>query len=213
MHQLTAEFKAHFKECKQVLLYKKGKDSAVVTFYIFAGNGGIPKSLIEEAEERFKELDVEVECIDLFNDPPRVLPVGYPSGFQTLPTSAAADISKVIRRNLARFSQHSNITGIHPSFKVKDFQQTNTPCIAVYVLGKGCVPLGEHRIPSKIEGFPVDVLEGFWFECTDDLVILEPQESSIPLELGVSIGMGEIIFCTTNTVVIYLNNFVGEVSH
>lgn len=194
MHQLTAEFKAHFKECKQVLLYKKGKDSAVVTFYVFAGNGGIPKSLIEEAEERFKELDVEVECIDLFNDPPRVLPVGYPSGFQTLPTSAAADISKVIRRNLARFSQHSNITGIHPSFKVKDFQQTHTPCIAVYVLGKGCVPLGEHRIPCVIGGFPVDILEGFWFECTDDLVILRPQESRKPLKLGVSIGMGEIIF-------------------
>ena len=190
IHQETQKFEAQHRECIRVLPYK-GEDSAVVVkLYVLTGADGISKSLREKAEDCFKAPNVKLEWIDLYNDPPGFLPVYSPSEFQTLAMvdpGAAAEIFKVISSNLESFDQHSNITAIHPSLKVKGWKQTSTPCIAVYVLGKGCVPLGEHGIVSEIGGYPVDVVDGFWSKCFD-LNILDTQKSAKSLEPGMSIG-------------------------
>ena len=192
IRERAVEFEAQHREyCIQVLPYEGEDSTVVVKFYVLAGADGIPKSLKIAAERCFNALNVKLEWIDLFNDPPRFPPVYSPSGFQPLEVvnaEAADEIFKVIDRNLELFDQHSNITAIYPSWKVKDCVQTSIPCITVYVLGKGCVPLGERDIPSEICGYPVDVMDGFWFECINDLDILNSQKSAKPLELGVSIG-------------------------
>ena len=190
MRERAAEFEARHRECIRVLLYKEEESPVVVKFYMLAGADGIPKSLKITAERCFNAPNVELKWIDLFNDPPRFLPVYSPSEFQThamVDTRAAAEIFKVISSNLELFDRHSNITAIHPSLKIKDWEQTSTPCIAVYVLDKGCVPLGERDIVSEIGGYPVDVVDGFWFECFD-LNILDTQMSDESLEPGISIG-------------------------
>ena len=188
IHEETLKFEAQHRECIRVLPYKGEYSTVVLKFYVLAGADGIPQSLKIAAEECFNALNVKLEWIDLFNDPPRFPPVYSPSGFPTLAlvnAGAATEISKVISRNLELFDGHSNITAVYPSWKVKDCEQTNLPCITVYVLGKGYVPLDEDDIPSEICGFPVDVMDGFWFECIGSV---DTQEPAIPLKLGVSIG-------------------------
>ena len=188
IHEETLKFEVQYKECVRVLPYE-GEDSAVVVkFYVLAGADGISESLRNAAEDCFKAPNVELKWIDLFNDPPRLPPVYSPSGFPTLAlvnAGAATEISKVINSNMELFDRHSNITAVYPSWKVKDGEQTNRPCITVYVLGKGCVPLDEDDIPSEICGYPVDVMDGFWFECIGSVDTKEPVK---PLKLGVSIG-------------------------
>ena len=191
IHQETVKFEAQYRECIRVLPYKGEDSTVVVKFYVLVGADGIPQSLKIAAEECFNRQNVKLEWIDLLNDRPRFPPVYSPSGFPTLAmvdAKAAAEISKVISSNMELFDQHRNITTIHPSWKVKDCEQKKVPCVTVYVLGKGCVPLGEEDIPSEICGYLVDVMDGFWFECIDYLDILRNQEPAIPLKLGVSIG-------------------------
>ena len=207
IRERAAEFEAQHRECIRVLPYE-GEDSTVVLkFYVLAGADGIPQSLKITAERCFNALNVKLEWIDLFNDRSPFPPVYSPSEFQTLPllnAEADAKISKVIKKNLKLFSQHSNITAICPSLKVRNCKQTSIPCIAVYVLGKGCVPLGEDNIRPQIDGYPVDVMDGFWFECTDGLDILDTQRSAKPLKLGVSIGTVQQVCSKGNYIVIMM---------
>ncbi|XP_053386517.1 uncharacterized protein LOC123538824 [Mercenaria mercenaria] len=62
--------------------------------------------------------------------------------------------------------KHSNINVILPSFKKsKGFYSDNhsivdEPCIALYILVKGYIPINEDPFPQELDGFKVDVLEG-----------------------------------------------------
>ena len=197
----TVKFEADHDECVRVLPYKGKDGQLVVGLYVYYGKSGIPKELEPAAEESFGDMDVNLEWFDLYNKSWRVLnvtPLEYPSGKPNrLKPEKGDEISATIRKNLDIFSKHRNITAVQPSFKVTKTKQTADPCIAVYVLGKGRIPLGESEIPRTIDGFPVDIVDGFWLEAVETWKPNEAQKQCEGLPLGISIGIKGVEGCGT----------------
>ena len=195
--KLTKKFEEEHKECVCVLPYRKECDQVEVCLYVCNGKSGILEDLKEAAEEVFAHKRVDVRCLDLYNKGSRVLKVKnleYPSGKPgRLEGDEVDKINDIISENLHVFSNHRNATAIQPSLKVTESKQTTESCITVYVLGKGCIPIGESVIPQNVGGYPVDVVDGFWYPT-----VRKPWESWKPndtqtsfthLRLGASIGV------------------------
>ena len=189
----TMKFEADHDECVRVLPYKDKDGQLVVRLYVYHGKSGIPKELEAAAQEWFGEMDVNLEFFDLYNKPSRVLnfsPLEYPSGKPNrLDAENVDNITEIISRNLDIFSKHRNITALQPSFKVTNSSQTANSCIAVYVLGKGHIPLGESEIPRTVDGCLLDIVDGFWFEAGSPWTPNKAQEQFEVLPWGISIGV------------------------
>ena len=189
----TVKFEADHDECVRVLPYKDKDGQLVVQLYVYHDKSGIPKELEAAAHECFGEMEVTLEFFDLYNKPSRVLnvsPLEYPSGKPNrLDVEKVDEITQIISRNLDIFSKHRNITAMQPSFKVTNSSQTANSCIAVYVLGKGRIPLGESEIPRTVDGCLLDIVDGFWFEAGDPWKPNKAQEQFEVLPWGISIGV------------------------
>ncbi|KAL9965622.1 hypothetical protein ACROYT_G029450 [Oculina patagonica] len=187
----TMEFEAGHEECLRVCPYIKDGE-VVVHFYVYSGTLRIPAALITAAEELFGEMGVKLEWSDLYNNADDVLnvtPIEYPSGEPNrLEASQVDEIDKIINKNLHVFSKHRNITAVQPSFKVTKSVQTKEACVAVYVLGKGNIPIGESTIPSTIGSYPVDIVNGFFLRTVAPEKPNEAQEPMEVLCLGASIA-------------------------
>ena len=149
---------------------------------------GIPKRLEADAQKFFRETGVELKWSNMKNHTykkPNIVSVD----FKQLEVSQVNGISKIINRNLPLFSKHRNITAIQPSLKVTNLEQTNDPCIRVYVLGKGRVPFGESEIPNSVDDCPVDIVNGFWCETSDTPRFPTAHNQEKYLRLGASIGI------------------------
>ena len=197
---LTKKFEAEHEECLRVLPYKD-KGHLEVRLYVYTVETGLQskQNLEAAAQKCFGEMGVSLEWLDLYNKASTVLnvtPVEYPSGKPNrLEANEVDEISKIISKNLHIFSNHRNITAVQPSFKVsRDLNQqfksiqTPDPCIAVYVLGKGRIPLSESEIPQIVHDYPVDIVDGFWFEAVETWMPNEAQQQLEDLQLGASIG-------------------------
>ena len=183
----TTTFEAKHKECIRVLPYTNASGQVYVQLYVFCDKNGIPKELKADAQELFGETGVELRWTNLYNyasNIPNIVSVD----FKQLEVSQVNYVSKIINKNLPVFSKHRNITAIHPSLKVTNSKQTNDPCIRVYVLGKGDIPLGESEIPNSVEDFPVDIVDGFWCETLGTPKPLTAHRQEKYLRLGASIG-------------------------
>ena len=183
----TTTFEAEHKECIRVLPYTNASGRVYVQLYVFCDKNGIPKELKADAQEFFGETGVELRWTNLYNyasNIPNIVSVD----FKQLEVSQVNDVSKIINKNLHVFSKHRNITAIQPSLKETNSKQTNDPCIRVYVLGKGRVPLGESEIPNSVEDCPVDIVDGFWCETLGTLKPLTAHRQEKYLRLGASIG-------------------------
>ena len=184
----TTTFEAEHKECIRVLPYTNASGQVYVQLYVFCDKNSIPEELKEAAQEFFGETGVELKWTNLYNYASNI-PNIVSKDFKQLEVSQANVISKIINKNLPVFSKHRNITAIQPSLKVTNSKQTNYPCIRVYVLGKGCIPIGESEIPNAVENFPVDIVDGFWLETLDTPKPLTAHEQEKCLRLGASIGV------------------------
>lgn len=194
--KLTKKFEEEHKECVRVLPYRKECNQVEVCLYVYSGKSGILKDLKEAAEEVFAHKQVNVCCLDLYNKGSRVLKVKnleYPSGKPgRLEGDQVDKISEIISKNLPVFSNYRNVTAVQPSLKITDSKQTTEPCITVYVLGKGHIPIGESELPQSVGGYRVDVVDGFWHQTDGkSWQSREPkasQKSFNYLRLGASIG-------------------------
>ena len=171
-----------------MLPYKNASDQVYVQLYVFCDKNGIPEELKKAAQEFFGETGVELGWTNLYNYASNI-PNIVSKDFKQLEVSQANVISEIINKNLPVFSKHRNITAIQPSLKVTNSKQTNHPCIRVYVLGKGCIPVGESEIPNAIENYPVDIADGFWLETSDTPKPLTAHKQEKYLRLGASIGV------------------------
>ena len=184
----TTTFEAEHKECIRVLPYTNASGQVYVQLYVFCDENSIPEELKEAAQEFFGETGVELRWTNLYNYESNI-PNIVSKDFKQLEVSQANVISKIINKNLPVFSKHRNITAIQPSLKVTNSKQTNYPCIRVYVLGKGCIPVGESEIPNAVENCPVDIVDGFWLETSDTPKPLTAHKQEKCLRLGASIGV------------------------
>ena len=186
------KFEAEHEECLCVCPYMKNGEVAV-HLYVYAYESGIPMVLKTAAQEFFEPMGVKLEWSDLYNDAYNVLnvtPIEYPSGEPNrLEASQVDEIDKVINEHLDVFSKHRNITAVQPAFKIKDSVQKEEACIAVYVLGKGKIPLGESRIPPNICCYPVDIVNGFCVRTVNPKKPTEAHKQEEVLCLGASIGV------------------------
>ena len=186
------EFEAKHRECVRVLTYTY--DGHVkVKLYVLSRKTGIPETLKAAAQDYFKEMNVELEWLDLYKDADEILkirPLEYPSGKRkVLNDSQVNEINKTISENLHVLVKHRNITAVQPSLKITNSKQTETPCITLYVLCKGVIPDGECPFPLTLGSYRVDVVDGIWFRTDDPWLPNEAQEQSEVLCLGASIGV------------------------
>ena len=176
-----------------MLSYKDDGGQVYVHLYVYSGKNGISEDLKAAAQECFGKMDVEIKWFDLYNDAATVLnvtSVNYPSGkSKRLKVSQVDEVNKIIDENLSLFSRHRNITAVQASFKVSDSKETNDPCIMVYVLGKGHIPIGESEIPRFVGCYPIDIVNGFWIKTLEPLKPNNAQKQSDYLRLGASIGV------------------------
>ena len=131
----------------------------------------------------------------MYNDATEILkvtPIEFPSGKpQRLNESQIYEINEIINKNLHVLVKHRNVTAVQASFKITKSKQTKQPCITIYVLGKGSIPVGEFELPRTLGGYDVDVVDGFWFR-TDENDAWRPKEGQEQCEalcLGASIGV------------------------
>ena len=184
-------FEAEHEECLRVLPYTES-GQVVVKLYMFSGALGIPENVKEAAQRCFGDMEVELEWLDLYNNATNILkvtPVEYPFGEpKILVASQVDEINEVISKNLHAF-EHRNITSLQASFKVTKSKQTEEPCVTIYVLGKGSIPIGESEFPLTLGPYPVDVVDGFWCRTHDPKRPTEAQQQKDVLRLGASIGV------------------------
>ena len=193
IHAATVMFEAEHKECVRVLPYTKD-GQMLVHFYVYNDEYKIPKDLKEEAQKYFNSMNVELEWSDLYNNSVNVLKVQHLeyslSKPKALTASQVEEMNNVIERNLSVLLKHRNVTSVQASFKIKNSKQTDEPCITIYVLGKGFIPFGESVFPTAFEGYPVDVMNGFWMRAGRYVRCPEAaQEQSDVLCFGASIGV------------------------
>ena len=171
-----------------MLPYTNASGQVYVHLYVFCDKNSIPEELKEAAQEFFGGTGVELRWTNLYNYASNI-PNIVSKDFKQLEVSQANVISKIINKNLPVFSKHRNITAIQPSLKVTNSEQKNDPCIRVYVLGKGCIPFGESKIPNSVEDCPVEIVDGFWYETLDTPKPLVAHKQEKYLRLGASIGV------------------------
>ena len=187
----TVEFEASRKECMRVLPYLHDSE-VVVQFFVFS-EFGLPIELKSSAQQYFKEMKVKFLWSDLYNNAAYVLNdtyVEYPSDEpKRLNATDVDNINQTINSNLHVLVKHRNITAVQASYKIKNSKQTETPCITIYVLGKGDIPIGESAFPPFLGPYPVDVVNGFWFRTMDVQPPKKTQHQGDELCFGTSIGV------------------------
>ena len=171
-----------------MLPYELASGQFYVRLYVFCDKDGIPEELKAAAQDFFKEVNVQLRWTNLFNNASNK-PNIVSEDFKQLEESQLNFVSKIIDKNLPVFSKHRNITAIQPSLKVTKSEQKNVPCIRVYVLGIGCIPFGESKIPNSVEDYPVEIVDGFWYETLDTPKPLMAHKQEKYLRLGASIGV------------------------
>ena len=188
------KFESEHEECVRVLPYLHNGD-VEIHLYVYCDRSGIPSELKRAAQAFFGHKGWKLIWADLYNDAFKLLKVTsleYSSGEpKSLEASQADQIDEIINKNLHVFSNHRNVTALQPSFKVTNLVQTEEACIAVYVLGKGQIPLGESAIPRAIGSYPVDIVNGFFVRTKDPYPTREAHKQDDVLRFGASFGGNE----------------------
>lgn len=181
-----------YEECVRVLPYLQNGE-VEIHVYFYSDNSGIPTGLKNAAKKLAGPKGWKLKWKDLYNDAfnlLKVTPIKYSSGKpKRLEASQVDEIDEIINKHLHDFCKHRNVTAVHPSFKVTNSEETQEACIAVYVLGKGQIPLGESPIPPTIGSYPVDIVNGFFVRTNDPYKPTKAHKQQEFLQLGASIGV------------------------
>ncbi|XP_068673238.1 uncharacterized protein [Montipora foliosa] len=189
--EATIKFEAEHVECVRVLPYIESGE-VVIRLYVFSGEYDVPESLKLDAQGSFSIMNVKLDWLDLYNNADNVLnvtPLRIPSKSHRLNGSQVDEISEFISKNLHQFDKHRNVTSVQASFKFTNSQQTDTPCITIYVLGKGSIPIGESEFQPFLGPYSVDIVNGFWFRTALPWRPNQAQKQSNVVPLGGSIGV------------------------
>ena len=75
-----------------------------------------------------------------------------------------SEVNKAIERILHLFEDRLNVTALQASFRVINSIEQEDPCVRVFVLKKGSIPVGETAFPRTVEeiGYELDVAEGYF---------------------------------------------------
>ena len=186
------KFESQHEECVRVLPYLNNGD-VEIHLYVYCDRSGILSKLKHAAQASFGQKSWKLIWKDLYNDGFKLLKVTsveHSSGEQKrLEATQVDQIDEIINKNLHVFSNHRNVTAVQPSFKVTNSAQTEEACIAVYVLGKGQIPMGEYAIPCTIGSYPVDIVNGFFVRTKNPSQTREAHKQDDFLRLGTSIGI------------------------
>lgn len=181
-----------YEECVRVLPYLQDGE-VEIHVYFYSDSSGMPTGLKNAAEALVGQKGWKLKEKNLYNDAfnlLKVTPIKYSSGKpKRLEASQVDEIDEIINKHLHDFCKHRNVTAVHPSFKVTNSEETQEACIAVYVLGKGQIPLGESPIPPTIDSYPVDIVNGFFVRTNDPYKPTKAHKQQEFLQLGASIGV------------------------
>ena len=183
---LALRFTAANPRCVRAIPCEVTQQKSPLTMYLYVHTDGkgISKDFRESAVEMFD--DYQIEFVDLQRRPfCKVVTQLSPS--EKRREKKLRELAKTIEKNLHIFENRLNVTAVQASYKIEDSIMKDIPCVTVYVLGKGKIPTGESDIleMTKLDGYPFDVVEGYFQHCSDPkLYTCEP-----PLHSGVGIGV------------------------
>ena len=177
--------------CIRVIPYENNnEDNKFITMYLYVStNGkGIPDNVKEDAKKMF--VNCRIEFVDLQRRPPSKIFIPLPSS-EKHRKEEISNLSRKIEENLHLFDNRLNVTAVQASYKVIDSEEQDSPCVAVYVLGKTKIPAGETDIKKikddnrVFDGVEFDVLEGYY----EPAVGLSQASYVSPLRAGYGIGV------------------------
>ena len=153
--------------------------------YVHTGGQGIQNDLKKHAEKIFS--DYQVEFVDLQRQP-LCKNVKRLSSNEKKNDKELSDLAELIEENLNIFENRLNVTAVQPSYKITDNEESATPCVTVFMLGKGRIPLGENDFSyrEKLSNYPFDVIEGYYRPSSSF------ESSASPLHGGVGIGVKKL---------------------
>ncbi|KAJ8304765.1 hypothetical protein KUTeg_018348 [Tegillarca granosa] len=167
---------------------EKAKSDTILVAILSKDDETIPNSYNDFNIYQRKESDISKEAENV------MLTVASNKSYN-IPKSIKNALKDTIAQNLETLlKDHSNITivsfcPIKSSRMGKHWKHQQKICIVIYCRVKGIIPAGEHPFPKEINGFPVDVREGYAFFTSihnDNL----PRSSDVqtPLRLGAEIS-------------------------
>ena len=186
---LALRFTATNSCCVRAIPYENDskateKKSFTMCIYVDTGGKGIPEDLKKAANEMFA--DYEIDYVDLHRRPLCKIVTRLPASKKVKDTEMR-DLSKIIEKNVHVFESRLNVTAVQASYKVVDSSEQDMPCVTVFVLGKGRIPVGETDI-NKLDNNPLnvqfDVVEGYYQPCCGTY-----KSYSFPLLGGIGIGI------------------------
>ena len=187
---LALQFMSENSSCIRAVPYES-EDAKSLTMCLYMDTNGkrIPHTIYDAAQEIFKGYTIEVD--DLYRRPLNKI-VRQPPASQKQKPKDLADLSKTIEKNLHLFDNRMNVTAVQASYKVTDSIEQDTPCVTVFVLGKGKIPAGETDI-RKIKEENSDIFDEVEFDVAEGYYKLTTGSSLKdhiwPLEGGVGIGV------------------------
>ena len=176
--------------CIRAVPYKNpnvNAKSLIMHLYVDADEMGITDDFKDAAQKQFSDL-CEIEYEDLLSPP--LCDLVQPC--KKRKDEELSNLSKVIGKHLHLFDNRLNVTAVCASYKVTEFIEMDTPCVTVFVLGKGRVPAGEtdideikKRNASLFEDTPFDVAEGYYRPAYGSSL----ESFTLPLHGGLGIGV------------------------
>ena len=146
----------------------KAEKPLTMSLYVVTDGKRIPQDFKDAAHIMFG--DYEVQFVDFHK---RSFGKAYTQNSLT-EEEREEKLSKVneqIEKILHLFENRLNVTAVEASFKVVDNTEQEIPCVRVFVLEKGRIPVGETAFPKTVEeiGYELDVVEGYYQPALGDL--------------------------------------------
>ena len=184
VRSLALRFTAANPRCVRAIPCEITQQKSPFTMYLYVHTDGkgISKDFRESAVEMFA--DYQIEFVDLQRRPLCKI-VTHLSPSEKGCGKKLRELAKTIEKNLHIFENRLNVTAVQAAYKIEGSIVKDIPCVTVYVLGKGKIPAGEIDIleMTKLDGYPFDVVEGYFLPCGD------PKSYVFPLQGGVGIGV------------------------
>ena len=129
--------------------------------YVNSGGKEIPNDFKDAAYETFANYEV---IFDDFYKRSRCKPVTPNSLSKNEREKKLSEVNEATERILHLFEDRLNVTALQASFKVVNSIEQEIPCVKVFVLKKGSIPVGETEFPRTVEevGYELDVAEGYF---------------------------------------------------
>ena len=167
VRSLAVQFALANPCCVRVIPYENDDtQSLTVCLYVDTDGSGVRPDVKNAAKEMF--VNCKIECVDLQQRPLSKI-VTRLSSCERKKVKEIFDLSKKIEDNLYVFENRLNVTAVCASYKVSKAVETDTPCVTVFVLGKGKIPAKEsniHKIKEDhghlFDNAEFDVVEGYY---------------------------------------------------